>query len=87
VWDVLDFVITEMAHAAADLRKVSSEHEVRVAHAAADVGSRYVHMAVMSRACSKMDGVAEKLKNVANNLMNVLAGQSPPHEVQEEYLS
>jgi uncharacterized coiled-coil protein SlyX len=38
-------------------------------------------MAVMTRACGKMDDVAEKLKNVAKSLMDVLASQSPPHEV------
>jgi uncharacterized coiled-coil protein SlyX len=38
-------------------------------------------MAVMTRACGKMDDVTEKLKNVAKSLMDVLASQSPPHEV------
>jgi hypothetical protein len=52
---------------------VAREHEVCVAHAAADVDSCYVHMTVSTWACGKMDGVAEKLKNVASNLMNVLA--------------
>jgi hypothetical protein len=87
VWDGLDSAITEMAHVAANLRKVSREHVVCVANVAANVDSRYVHMAVMTRACGKMDGVAEKLKNVANSLVNVLAGPSPPHEMQEEYIS
>jgi hypothetical protein len=73
-----------MANVARQLRRVTSEHDFRVGNTVADFDSRYVHMAVMSRACSKMDGVAEKLKNVANNHINVFAGQSPPHEVQEE---
>jgi hypothetical protein len=34
VWDAADSTITEVAHDADDLRKVSEEHGVRVAHAA-----------------------------------------------------
>jgi dUTPase len=68
------------------LRKVSREHGVYVANAATDVDSRYVQMVVMAWACGKMDGVVEKLEKVVNILMNVLASESPPHDVQEEYI-
>jgi uncharacterized coiled-coil protein SlyX len=53
------------------------EHRVRVAN----VDSRYVHMTVMTQVCGKMNDVAEKMKNVANRFINVLADESPPHEV------
>jgi hypothetical protein len=86
VWDAADSAITEGAHDADDLRKVSEEHGVRVAHAA-NVDSRYVHMAVMTRACGKMVDVAEKLESVTNTLRNALSEESLPHEVQEEYIS
>jgi hypothetical protein len=62
VWDRLDSAVTEMANVARQLRRVTSEHDFRVGNTVADFDSRYVHMAVMSQACSKMDGVAEKLK-------------------------
>jgi hypothetical protein len=87
VWDVADSAIIEMAHAVDNLRKVSREHEVCVANAAADVDGRYVHMVVMTRVCGKMDGVVEKLEIVDKSRRNVLAEESPPHEVQEEYIS
>jgi hypothetical protein len=69
----------EMANVVADLRKVTREYGVCVANAATYVNSRYVHMAVMTRPCGKMDDVAK--------VENVMAGPSPPHEVQEEYIS
>jgi hypothetical protein len=87
VWDGLDYAVTEMVQAAADLRKVTRDHGVCVANAAADVDSRYAHMATMTRARGKMDEVAEKLDNVANSFISVLVVESPPHEMQEEYIS
>jgi hypothetical protein len=41
----------------------------------------------MSNACFKYDQIAEKLETVSKKLLEPLAGASPPHEVQEEYLS
>jgi hypothetical protein len=37
VWDAMEAMITEMDHLADDLRKVSVQHGVHVAKAAADV--------------------------------------------------
>jgi hypothetical protein len=81
VYDAVDSAITEMDHLADDLRTVSREHGVRV------VNGRYVHLAGMTRACGKMDIVAEKLENAAKTLRNVLSEASPPHEVQDEMIS
>jgi hypothetical protein len=87
VRDGLESALTEMECAAANLRRVSREHGVHVANAIADVDGCYVHMSVMSRACGKMDDVAEKLENVTNRLFNVVHEESPPCEVQEEFIS
>jgi hypothetical protein len=80
VYDVADSTITEMDRLADDLRRVSMEHGVRVANAA-DVDGQYVHIAVMTRACGKMDVVAKKLENAAKTLRNALSEESPPREV------
>jgi hypothetical protein len=45
-----------------------------VARAAAEVDSRYVHMAMMTQACAKMDEVAVKMENAVTRLMDVWAG-------------
>jgi hypothetical protein len=87
VYDAADSVITEMDHLTDDLRTVSWEHGVRVANAATDIDGRYVHMTFMTRACGKMDVVAEELENVAKALRNALFEESPPHEMQEEKIS
>jgi hypothetical protein len=60
VWDAMEAMITEMDHLADDLRQVSVQHGVHVAKAAADVDGRYVHMTVMTTACTKMDLIADK---------------------------
>jgi bisphosphoglycerate-independent phosphoglycerate mutase (AlkP superfamily) len=86
VRDAVYDAISEMDHLAADLREVSMEHGVRIAKAA-NVDGRYVHMAHMTRACSKMDAVAEKLQNVANTLKKAFFEEPPLHEVREEHLS
>jgi hypothetical protein len=83
VRDVAEATITEMYHLADDLRKVSVEHGVHVVKAAVDVYGRYVHMAVMTRACTKMDVVANKLETAAKTLRKPLTKESPPREVQE----
>jgi hypothetical protein len=41
----------------------------------------------MTRACCKMDVVAEKLQNAAKTLRKVLSEEPPLHEVLEEHLS
>jgi hypothetical protein len=87
VRDAANAAITEMDHLADDLREVSAEHVVRVAKAAIDVDGRYVHMEVMTRACGKMDVVADKLETVAKTLRKALSEESLLHEVQEEYIS
>jgi hypothetical protein len=87
VRDGLQSALTEMERAAADLRIVSREHGVRVANAATDMDVHYFHLSVMTRACGKMNDVAEKLENATSRLFNVLHEESPPHEVQEEYIS
>jgi hypothetical protein len=69
VYDAADSMITEMDHLTDDLRMVSGEHGVRVANATVYVDGRYVHLAVMTRACGKMDDVAEKLENAAKTLV------------------
>jgi hypothetical protein len=78
--------ITEMDHLAADLREVSTEHGDRIAKGA-DVDGRYVHIAHMTRACGKMDVVAEKLQNAVKTLRKALSEEPPLHEVLEEHLS
>jgi uncharacterized protein YukE len=78
VQDGLQSAVAEMGKAAAELRKLTRDHGVYVARAAAEVDSRYVHMAVMTQACVKMDEVADKMENVVTRLMDVWAGQSPP---------
>jgi hypothetical protein len=82
VRDVTEVAITEMDHLADDLRNVSAQHGVHVAKAVADVDGRYVHMAVMTTACGKMELVADKLKTVDNTLRNMLTEDSPPREAQ-----
>jgi hypothetical protein len=83
--DAANAAIIEMDHLADDLREVSTKHGVRVAMAAVDVDGRYVHMAVMTRACGKLDVVTDKLETASKTLRKVLSKESPPHEVQEEY--
>jgi uncharacterized coiled-coil protein SlyX len=83
----LESALAEIERVAAELRRVLREHEVRVGKVATDVDGPYVYMPVMNRACSKMDDVAEKLKNSANKLFNLVHEESPPREVQEEYAS
>jgi hypothetical protein len=68
VQDASEAAITKMDHLADDLREVSVDHGVHVAKAVADVEGRYVHMAAMTRACSKMDVVAHKLETATKTL-------------------
>jgi hypothetical protein len=70
-----------MKRCARDMRKMSSDHQIR------DFRPIHVHYVVLSNICFKYDQIAEKLKNVSEKLLDSLAGASPPHEVQEEYLS
>jgi hypothetical protein len=70
-------VIAEMDHLATELREVSTEHGVRIAKAV-DVNGRYVHVAHMTWACSKMDVVTEKLQNAAKTLRKALFQEPPP---------
>jgi hypothetical protein len=69
------------------MRTVSREHGVRVANPTVNIDGRYVHMAVMTRACGKMDAVANKLEDAAKTLRKVLSKESPPREVLEEHMS
>jgi phosphotransacetylase len=71
-----------MDHLADDLRNVSAQHGVHVAKAVADVDGRYVHMAVMTTACGKIELVAGKLETVDKTLRNMLTEDSPPREAQ-----
>jgi hypothetical protein len=87
VWDATYAVITVIARATNDLRDLSRDHGVCVANAVAGVDGQYVHLEVMTRACSKMVDVAEKLESVAYTLRNALSQESPPREVQEEMIS
>jgi hypothetical protein len=86
VRDVAYDAITEMDHLATDLREVLMKHRVCIAKAA-DVDGQYVNIAHMTRACCKMDVVAEKLQNAAKTLRKVLSEEPPLHEVLEEHLS
>jgi hypothetical protein len=81
VWEALATTITEMKRCAQDMRKLSSEHQIR------DFSPIHVRYGVMSNACFKYDQIAEKLETVSKKLLEPLAGASPPHEVQEEYVS
>jgi hypothetical protein len=47
-----------------------------------------MHYGVLSNTCFKYDQIAEKLEDVSEKLLvEVIAEASPPHEVQEEYVS
>jgi hypothetical protein len=87
VWDAVEAVIIEMDRLANDLREVLADHWVHVAKAAADAEGRYVHMAVMTRACGKMDVVADKLKTATKTLRKAVTKESLPREVVEECMS
>jgi hypothetical protein len=78
----LNTTILEMQQCAADIRKLSSEYQIR------DFRPIHVHYGVLSNACFKYDQIAEKLEDLSKKLLvEVVAAASPPHEVQEEYLS
>jgi hypothetical protein len=64
------------------MRKLSSEYQIQ------DFRPIHVHYEVLSNACFKYDQITEKLKDLSEKLLvEVVAAASPPHEVQEEYLS
>jgi hypothetical protein len=87
VRDAADAAIPEMNHHANDLKEVLAEHGVRVVKVAADADGRYVCMTVMTRACDKMDVVADKLEIAIKTLRKALFEESPPCEVQQDYIS
>jgi hypothetical protein len=69
VFQGLDTAITEIKRCARDMRKISSDHQIR------DFGPIHVHYGVLSNACFKYDQIAEKLETVSKKLLvEALAG-------------
>jgi hypothetical protein len=72
----LDTIVTVMKRCARDMRKLSSDHQIR------DFGPIHVHYGVLSNARFKYDQIVEKLEIVSDELLEAGAGESPLHEVQ-----
>jgi hypothetical protein len=77
VQGALEKAIFEMKQCAHDMRKLSNDHQIR------DFWPLHVHVGVLSNTCFKYDQIAEKLKSVAEELVEPWVGVSLPREVQE----
>jgi hypothetical protein len=77
VRQALEKAIFEMKQCAREMRKLSSDHQIR------DFRPIHVHIAVLCNACFMYDQIAEKLKSLTEELVEPWTGASPPSEVQE----